>query len=439
MSGSNQYSDLPEVAPIEASYRHATVTDSFPEPVYVPKLDGLTIHAVAGEGKNPDRKIWGLKRTTFFILVGVAAIVIIGAIVGGVVGSRANSTTSTSESATPTSSASATSTPTSSPISILSNSRIASVNWTDSNDQHYFVFYQNEKNDLIASSWDSQNKTWEARSISASIKSAGDSLDVIEGTPISAVAWSDSENAWNIRVYVLITGNYIAELLTSRPTKDSEWSQTSFGSQVRISPAEGSNIAAWRPNGGNETWPQRLLMWENADQKLIWSSSDNWDDYSTFSTIKKSSSLSVTSVSGGGNISNPRWRLYYDNDELLQEGMMEPNFVHPTYSQTLGNIASSSNTNFAAVCFNLVYTIIVDLNDQGGIRARWYNKSTWSTSSEPNLADSPDGMSVSSGFTAISGHADRRIYGIVNGTIHEWSFDTTTPMTWTYVGEVTKT
>lgn len=193
MSGSNQYSDLPEVAPIEASYKHATATDSFPEPVYVPKLDGLTIHSVAGEGKNPDRKIWGLKRTTFFILVAVAAIVIIGAIVGGVVGSRANSTTSTSESATPTSSTSATSTPTPSPISILSNSRIASVNWTDSNDQHYFVFYQNEKNDLIASSWDSQNKTWEARSISASIKSAGDGLDVIEGTPISAVAWSDSE------------------------------------------------------------------------------------------------------------------------------------------------------------------------------------------------------------------------------------------------------
>lgn len=74
-------------------------------------------------------------------------------------------------------------------------------------------------------------------------------------------------------------------------------------------------------------------MWENADQKLIWSSSDNWDDYSTFATIKKSSSLAVTSVSGGGNISNPRWRLYYDNDELLQEGMMEPNFVHPTYSK----------------------------------------------------------------------------------------------------------
>lgn len=347
MSGSNQYSDLPEVAPIEVSHRHATVTDSLPEPVYAPKLDGLPIYSVAGEGKNPDRKIWGLKRTTFFILVAVAAILIIGAIVGGVVGSRANnSTTSTSDSAsTPTSStSSATSTSTSSSTSILSNSRIASVNWTDSSDQqHYFVFYQNQKNDIIASSWDSQNNTWEARSISASIKSAGDSLDVIEGTPITAVAWSDSENAWNIRVYVLITGNYIAELLTSRPTKDSEWSQSSFGSQVRISPAEGSNIAAWRPNGGNETWPQRLLMWENADQKLIYSSSDNWDDYSPFSTITKSSSLAVTSVSGGGNISNPRWRLYYDNDELLQEGMMEPNFVNPTYSKLFSTLLDFFN------------------------------------------------------------------------------------------------
>ena len=80
--------------------------------------------------------------------------------------------------------------------------------------------------------------------------------------------------------------------------------------------------------------------------------------------------------------------------------------------------------------------IVADIQGNGGVVARWWDKSMWSTATNPILRGSPKGIKASEGFTAISGHAERKMYGIVNGEIHEWSFDTETPMEWTYNSQV---
>jgi hypothetical protein len=90
---------------------------------------------------------------------------------------------------------------------------LASANWTDLDGyQQYFVFHQDERDDIIESHHDFQNKTWKVRNVSASMRPAGIPVSVIKKTPIAAVAWSTSRYYWNIRVYVLKTNNLINEL-----------------------------------------------------------------------------------------------------------------------------------------------------------------------------------------------------------------------------------
>ncbi|KAH7130948.1 hypothetical protein EDB81DRAFT_859614 [Dactylonectria macrodidyma] len=433
--------NLPEVVPVDGSYKHAVTPDTstYPEVRHAPNADG--------SGEKSERRVCGLKRKLFFILVAIAAIIVIGAVVGGAVGATVNkdSSTSTSDPTSSTASSTATATgseasATSQASSILSNSGIASVNWTDSdNYSHYYVFHQNRTNDIIASFWDSQNKTWETGSISASLRKSGVTLDIIEGTPITAVAWTDSDNDWNIRLYVLLTSNSIAELYTSDPTKDGQWYQNSLGSQTTINTAYGSNIAAWHPNDGNSSWPPTVLMWQDEDQKIVYSSSDDWTSKTAMITATNSSGIAISSIASGGDTSEVRWRFYYDNSGIISEGMLYEDLSGWLTHTGLGKMPSSSLTNFAAVCFDLVLMIVADIHDEGNVVARWWNKTEWSTPTQPTFHDLPSGMNISGTFTGISGHADNKMYGIVDSEIHEWSFKTKTPMNWKYSGQVKTT
>lgn len=83
--------------------------------------------------------------------------------------------------------------------------------------------------------------------------------------------------------------------------------------------------------------------------------------------------------------------------------------------------------------------LVVDVEEDGGLRARWWDNSTWSSATQPTLKNLPDSMSATQNFTAIAGHADRGIYSIVNGEIHTWQFDADTPLVWTHKGQVNTT
>ncbi|RSL50323.1 hypothetical protein CEP54_011977 [Fusarium duplospermum] len=447
-----QYSDLPEAV--------SNPDNDLPEPTSTLPVQHSSLPEAVGETQKDNkefvtdtrdyapvqpgtpatklRRICGLKRKTFFIVAAVL-IIIVGAAVGGGVGATVGKGSSDSA---PSSESSATPKPSS---SIAPSSGLSSANWTDSDGyQHYYVFHQNKKGDIIQSHYHSQNKTWKVRNVSASMESVGTPLSTILGTSISAIAWSDDKSEWNLRLYLLLTNNFLAELSALGPNDDSEWQREGT---LKGQAGKGSNIAAWRPPDRNSSLIY-LLMYQSPDQKITFKKrrENGWDDpfYSTPAT--KKSSLGVGSVDlTNEDLDGPQWRFYSDNSNTLQEGSFEDAYNGdwtPNWNtRDLGRLPHSINTNFAVVIFDLRKPLVVNIDGEDGLVARWYDDKTaeWSQPQAPELKDSPKGMSASSNFTAIAGNGDKRLYGLVDGAIHEWTFESKAPLTWNYVGEVNTT
>ncbi|KAH7127863.1 hypothetical protein B0J13DRAFT_679389 [Dactylonectria estremocensis] len=445
-------SNLPEVAP--------PVTSSLPEVVGGAKHDGA-YHAVPGQdgkldreqfaalgGDNAlaERRIWGLKRKTFFIVLAIAIVVIIGAVVGGVVGALVgkNDSDSDSDSSSSTTTSSGSSpTPTTVATNVLPKSQLASSNWTDNDGyEHYYLFYQNRQSEIMSSIWDSENKTWEARGVTDNLESSVE-LNTIRGTSIASTAWRDSDNDFNIRLYFLLESNVVGELWTSGSHSGSMWRQDDLGVKTFVKPAKGSNLATCRPNMGNSSWPPIALLFQNDDQDIVFMAKEgsNWGSAGTFATATNSSGLALTSLyqKDEDSLDLPLWRPYYDSSDKLQEYLIDPllDIGASTMGSRLGDLPDGTTSNFAAVGYNLYNLMVINIEEDGTLTGRYWNDANWSEPEAPGYKSSPSGFSASSKFTAISVHAGRRIYGIVDGEILEWKFEKSTPMDWIYIGKVT--
>ncbi|KAH7176844.1 hypothetical protein EDB81DRAFT_773647 [Dactylonectria macrodidyma] len=461
---SSHYSDLPEVYGSNLPEVAPPTASNLPEVVGGPKHDGA-YHAVPGQDGKLDReqfaalggvetpserRIWGLKRKTFFIVLAIAIVVIIGAVVGGVVGAlvgKKDSDSDSDSSSGQSTSTSSGSSPTSTAVAknILPKSQLASSNWTDNDGyEHYYLFYQNRRNEIMTSIWDSENKTWEARGVTDNLESSVE-LNIIRGTSIATTAWRDSDHEFNIRVYFLLASNAIGELWTPGSYSGSTWIQGDLGAQNFIKPAKGSNLATCRPNMGNSSWPPIALLWQNDDQDIFFTTNEggNWGSGGTFATATNSSGLALTSLyqKDEDSLDLPLWRPYYDNSDKLQEYIVDPrlDIGASTLGSRLGDLPDGATSNFAAVVYNLYNLIVINIEEDGTLTGRYWNDSVWSEPDAPTFKSSPSGFSSSSSFTAISVHAGKRIYGIVDGEILEWKFEEDTPMEWTYVGQVNTT
>lgn len=112
-------------------------------------------------GAAAGSKIWGLKRRTFWILVGAGAVIIIAIIVGvvaGLLAPRSGSSTSTDDSDSSTGSDNSSST---SETAILPNTKLASANFTDGLDnENYLVVYQVQNRAIYISAYNSSTDKW---------------------------------------------------------------------------------------------------------------------------------------------------------------------------------------------------------------------------------------------------------------------------------------
>ncbi|KAH7139724.1 hypothetical protein B0J13DRAFT_527396 [Dactylonectria estremocensis] len=443
---------LPEVygqhVPNPSQLPHVTETTNLPEVLEGPKpYYEVPDHERKLENGDTlgERRIWGIKRKTFFILLVVIAVVVIGGAVGGAVGATvgkgdSESSPSSDDTATTTSGNSPTSTSSS---SILPDSQLASVNWTDSSGYaHYYLFYQNNDKMLINSIWDSENKTWEARSLSASLNSSGVNIDIHTGSSIAAVAWNAPDDDWNLKVYVIRIDNAIVELTTEQSTVEAAWKQGGLGTNKLIA-AEGSNLAAWHPNVGNSSWhPETVLLWQDDEQDVKLSiSGGNWNDGGTITQAMNSTGLAITAIQGIPRPEEIRWRVFYDSSDKLRAQLISTDLdLEATKPSALRrDLPQDATSNYAVLCINEIDILAVNLGGDGSLVARYSDNSIWSDDDAPTLHGSPSGISASSNFTAIAAHAGRRVYGIVDGEIHEWKFSDDTPMDWTYVGQVNTT
>jgi hypothetical protein len=89
----------------------------------------------------------------------------------------------------------------------------------------------------------------------------------------------------------------------------------------------------------------------------------------------------------------------------------------------------------ASFSYDLVNVAVVTVDGDGRLGMRTWNTRSWSAVQTPNLL-SVQGAPANPKFSAIAGNPQRRIFGIVDGVIHQWEFFSLSPLQWNYVGEV---
>jgi hypothetical protein len=288
------------------------------------KTEGQTF--VASDNLAP-RRIWGLKRKTFFILVALVALLVVGAVVGGAVGgtvgksSNSTKTASTSPSPSPTTSRPASSTPTSiKTANILSNSTLSSANWTDSKGySHHAVFYQAPSKSLFLSLWDSQNTTWAVKNVSASLNST---FAALPGTPLSCAVTS-TPWPFQLNLYYLSTSNRILELYTDDP-QGGNWGTGSLAT-YNLEAGTGSQLASYWQRCNYECSQQIILLYEDTSQKLTVANGSNWaNPYQPAGIdINSGSGLALVPLAPLSDPNNQPYQLraYVDISETSQEWM----------------------------------------------------------------------------------------------------------------------
>lgn len=146
----------------------------------------VDVHDVPSESSRPieERKIFGLRRKTFFILLPVVLVLIIAGAVGGGVGGTIAARNRKPTATIPTDISSPT--PPQTPTKTrerYANTGLAAMQWTDLNGTlHKRLYYQDNSDKIRESAWDNStafDTAWEFNAISGAVK---------PGTPIAAVA-----------------------------------------------------------------------------------------------------------------------------------------------------------------------------------------------------------------------------------------------------------
>lgn len=177
------------------------------------------------------RKFLGMNRKTLSVVViGIIAILLIilsavmGVTLGKTMGNGPSEHAATSRG------------------TILNNSRLAALNWTDSQaTDRSAVFYQDASNSIMVSLRDSISNEWTQRNVTRAIlNSTGASkLDVLPGTPLAAVT-----NRYQVSLYYLTSDNNVAELWASDIVGD-VWFAGSLGTSLTsLQAMNGSSLSA---------------------------------------------------------------------------------------------------------------------------------------------------------------------------------------------------
>lgn len=152
----------------------------------------------------PERKICGLRRRTFIILLSVVVAILIAIAIGGGLGGAVATKSKKSKATT-------TVNPAPSPPLPYANTGLASMLWTDLNGTlHKRLYYQDKSNTIRESSWDNStavDTAWQVNSISDAVK---------PGTPLAAAAGYPHANyTYSLVCIVTLRFMYYADMLFS--------------------------------------------------------------------------------------------------------------------------------------------------------------------------------------------------------------------------------
>lgn len=245
----------------QALYAAPTNDAKDQSPTAAGSLGGVGGAGIFGGSSGPaERKtLFGLRRSTFYVLSAGIAFLILGLLVTILAvtapwnkpsslssdGNDASKSSSTSEAAG----------------IIMPESRLAAMNWTDSTGTSYTgVFYQSSNatgSSIMAAIRASTADSWTSINVSASANPAG--LDVLDGTPLAAAS---NNGLWN--VYYLTTDRKVAEVYSTSPSSPTGWLQGTMGSSLgNPEAAPGSGLAAMWQNCDNCT-DSLLVLYQDA-------------------------------------------------------------------------------------------------------------------------------------------------------------------------------
>lgn len=171
-----------------------------PSPMSILTENDVARNAPAEKEVQPDKPavtICGLSRKKFFIILGVALVVI--ALAAGLAGgltSRTHSGSGSDSSAASSGGSSSSgdsggssSNSTSDGNLILSNSKITASNWTDpSGVVHRTVFFQDKYNSIIARRWDAKGNAWKTNNLTELMLATTTPLRPQPGTPLASAS-----------------------------------------------------------------------------------------------------------------------------------------------------------------------------------------------------------------------------------------------------------
>ncbi|KAI1388573.1 uncharacterized protein F4822DRAFT_403197 [Hypoxylon trugodes] len=397
------------------------------------------------EKAAPAATVCGLTRKVFFMIVGVAIVLVaLAAGLGGGLGSRHNkdsSDGSDSESGNGLSDPVLTNSTTEKLI--LDNSKVTATNWTDPNGViHRTVFFQDVYNSIIARRWDSEGKSWKTNNLTALMAATTTPLNPQPGTPLASASM-DLDPTYETHVWFTDPSNTIRSMASfdalNRPdswdndTLDNAVLQTWPGGQLagmwqRCWEADcngtGTYVVAYqRPEGAIKT--ANSSTWATATVAV------NSKDVAANSSLAIIPQLRGSSLSrlelvyeyvsdGTGNMRLTDFNDEWDPDNLT-ETQLQSNIPSPAPSQ-----------QFAATKWDSWnQALYIGLLQSGKIQGNHWDGKKMNAVSSFKFNSGP-----STNFSAIAMTPDAMFYAISNNEILEYSVDTSDPSNFNYVGKV---
>ncbi|RYP91209.1 hypothetical protein DL770_002686 [Monosporascus sp. CRB-9-2] len=407
--------------------------------------------AETGEKEKPKRTICGVAPLSFYIILGVALIVIIGAIAGGVGGAMASKDGENQEAASAepgnedsADSTNSTTTEMDDRIDILPNSRLTSSNWTDPDGFiHRIVFFQDAHNALVAREWDSENQTWGTTNITGLFAPTTAPLNPVSGTPLASAAIDhEGMNLFEIHLWFLDPTSFIKSVAHFDTLNPSDRWQIDTLNEAALETRPGSLLAAtWqRPWVDGQTGSWAVAYQRPSDGAIKVANSSHWEtsDVAVESDfVVNNSSLAIIPQRRG---------TFLDRMQLVTQGLANSETTGPMQltnydagwdvdeQQVLVREIPlpSKNQQFAITMWddwsNYLY---VGLLDGGELSASHYDGSGFNSIDTINFSGGPE-----RNFTAISMTADGMLYAISSDEILEYSVDTSNPSNLRFVGRV---
>ncbi|KAJ9151575.1 hypothetical protein NKR19_g4809 [Coniochaeta hoffmannii] len=401
-------------------------------------------------GRSERKRKCGLSSRKYWVLAVAVSLGILAAIVGGVVGGVLSSrkaedsksagaqtgVNGTSGSGGPGSVSTPGPAANATAITLLDTSKVAAVNWTDAKRfSHYAVFSQDSTNSIMVSLWDSQNQTWSAVNISDVLARSGNPVKAKAGTALSAVSTGPPSWPFQMDLYFLTPSNNIMEVC-STDMDAKNWHIGDLGKTPRTADEDSPLASVWHRCHHGCSGMIYVAYLSNSVVQFL--NGSDWTQTRPLTSADQGSPLALFPFTGfdkdpSSYGEDPQLRLYYTQAGALGEIKLVPGTGFEGGLQPANDLSSSPPPQIAGAPFDYWFqSLLTILNDDGALYATWWDNSTWTGTRLLNVKGDH-----ATGFKAIAQHHERRIYAVVNGTIQEYRWEQTDPLTIISVGKVT--